>query len=66
MNSDYLTTKQIAEILGVTPATVVHWIDLGHFPHAKKLNPHLRNSPLRVPRADVESFQAWQRNTKVA
>ncbi len=53
--SDY-TTGTAAEALNVSPATIWHWYKTGLFPNAYKLNPHARNSPIRIPAADIQAL----------
>ncbi len=52
-----LTTAEAAERLGVTPQALHKWIQQGHFPNAYKLNPHAKNSPLRIPETDIIAFE---------
>ncbi len=56
MTDEWLTTKQVAALLDVHPATVSDWVSRGFFPGSKKLNPMGKNSHYRVPRQSVESF----------
>ena len=57
MTTIELTTKQAAEVLGVSARTIQAWHEKGEFPHAYKLNPsNKRNSPLRIPRLDIEAI----------
>lgn len=49
-----LSTKQAATLLNVTYQTIVNWMRDGIFPNAYKLNPTKKNSPIRIPRSDVE------------
>jgi predicted DNA-binding transcriptional regulator AlpA len=57
--SDTLTTKEAAQELGVSQSTIQKWYAHGAFPDAYKLNPasNRPNSPLRIPRADIESIR---------
>jgi len=61
-NPDLYTTHQAAEILGVTPITVIRWIEKGALTCLKTLGGHRRiqreelerlarehNTPLRFP-----------------
>jgi len=57
-----LTTKEVADRLGVTPRTVQVWIRQGRFPNAYKLNPDGRTSPYRIPEGDVASFEERRTN----
>ena len=50
------STKGAGELLGVSDQTVINWMRDGMFPNAKKLNPTKRNSPIRIPRADIEKI----------
>ena len=52
-----LTVKEVAARLGVKPKTINKYLALGHFPNAHKLNPHLINSPYRIPEKDVVAFE---------
>lgn len=62
MTSDrHLTTKQAAELLKVSDQTVLNWLRDGFFPNAFKLNPTKKNSPIRIPRSDVDKVRAAQR-----
>jgi excisionase family DNA binding protein len=57
-----LTVRQTAYYLRVSTRTIQLWISQGRFPHAYKLSPgNSRNSPYRIPRADLETFQRRQR-----
>jgi excisionase family DNA binding protein len=56
MNTSYLTVVETSNLLGVSIRTVQAWVTLGEFPNVHKLNPSKRNSPFRIPRADVEAF----------
>jgi predicted DNA-binding transcriptional regulator AlpA len=60
MTSDLLTTSQVAELLGCSVRAVVKYTQRGHFPNARKMDPTKKNSPLRIPRADVEKYQKLQ------
>jgi predicted DNA-binding transcriptional regulator AlpA len=60
--ADQLSTKQVAEFLGVSDQTVINWMRDGVFPNAIKLNPEKRNSPIRIPRADVVAFDKRRRS----
>ena len=63
MTTPYLTVIQTAKILGANIRTVQTWITLGEFPNVYKLNPNnKRNSPYRIPRADVEAFLEKRRS----
>lgn len=59
--STFMTTSEVAELLGVTPAAVSQWLLDGDFPHAFKLNPARKRSAWIIPRADVEAFIAERR-----
>jgi predicted site-specific integrase-resolvase len=59
---DLLSTKEAAEILHVSDQTVINWWREGLFPNAIKLNPTKRNSPIRIPRKDVDkAFKTQER-----
>ena len=49
-----LTAPQVARMCGVDPKTVHRWIQLGHFPGARKGMG--KNSPFRIPVDEVEAF----------
>ena len=52
-----LTTRKVADRLGVTPRSVQKWIRQGKFPGAYKLDPDGATSPYRIPENDVVSFE---------
>jgi len=56
-----LTTKEAADMLGVSDQTVINWIKDGVFPNAYKLNPKKSNSPIRIPKGDVTEVKAGRR-----
>lgn len=58
--SDMISTRQAAEILGVSDQTVINWTREGIFPNAIKLNPTKRNSPIRIPRGEVDKVRKEQ------
>lgn len=60
MTDEDLTTKEVAEILKCTTMTVTEFVKRGHFPGARKMDPTRRNSPLRIPRAEVLAYQEKQ------
>jgi predicted DNA-binding transcriptional regulator AlpA len=60
MSQDELTTTETMNILRVSRATVTELVKRGHFPGARKMDPTRINSPLRIPRAEVEKFIASQ------
>ena len=61
MNGDeIITTKKAAEILACTPEYVTILAKRGHFPGARKMDTTRRNSPLRIPRAEVLAYQEKQ------
>lgn len=49
-------TREVCKILNCSHQLISLWIKQGEFPHAYKLNPTRRNSPYRIPHADVEAF----------
>jgi len=57
---ELLTSNQVASILKCTPEYVTILVKRGHFPGARKMDPTRRNSPLRIPNADVIAFQKKQ------
>jgi excisionase family DNA binding protein len=42
MNSEYLKTAEVAEILHVSPKTVTRWAKDGKLPHSRTLGGHRR------------------------
>ncbi len=52
---EYLTTAQVAKILGVSIPSVNLWVKAGDFPNAFRINPRT-HSPWRIPRSDVDAF----------
>jgi len=60
MQSDYITTKDVAEVLGCSVMTVTKLIKRGHFPGARKIDASRVNSPIRIPRADLVAYQEKQ------
>jgi len=58
--NDWLTSREVAEILQCHFTTVAKLAKQGAFPGAKKFNPNGRTSPLRIPREDVIAFQKSQ------
>ena len=59
---EVLTTAEAGEILGVSPDTILTWIEAGDFPGAYKLNPLRRNSPFRIPVEEVRALHAQRRS----
>jgi len=59
-----LTAPEVGKLLGVTSATMNHWLDAGHFPNAYRLNPMKPHSPWRIPRGDVVEFIAERRKQR--
>jgi len=60
MKKELFSTKEAAALLKVSDQTIVNWIHDGLFPNAIKLNPSKRNSPIRIPRVDVEAAKLKQ------
>jgi excisionase family DNA binding protein len=60
MPDELLTTKEVAELMRVSQSWIPVLVRRGHFPGARKLDPTRINSPLRIPRAEVEKFIASQ------
>ena len=52
-----LSTKQVAERLGVDITTVIQWIKQGRFPNVFKVNPFGLTSPYRIPEKDILAFE---------
>ena len=61
-----LTVTDAAERLGVSTRTIQAWIQEGQFPNAYKLNPSGKNSPYRIPCADIANFQYRQQLARLA
>ena len=64
--SDMISTKQAAALLGVSPHTIILYVQRGHFPGAYKLDPTRRNSPIRIPLEAVQRFTELQRQPPAA
>ena len=60
MTGEELTTKEVANILNCSVMTVTELVKRGHFPGARKMDPTRRNSPLRIPREDVDAYKKKQ------
>jgi excisionase family DNA binding protein len=58
-----LTSKQVAERVGVTSRTIHYWIKQGVFPNAFKINPDGQTSPYCIPETDVEKFEEKRRQS---
>jgi excisionase family DNA binding protein len=56
MADDYLTTKEVSEILGCSNVHVTRLVKQGYFPGTRKFNPARKNSGLRIPREAVDAF----------
>ena len=56
MITNYLTSKQAAELLGCSTMTITRLVKDGRFPGARKLNAAKKGSPLRIPRIAVEEY----------
>lgn len=66
--SNYLTVKQAAETLGVSPKTIRRWITRGQLP-AEKIGPYNRkakqdNRPIRIPTANLKKMTEPKGNWK--
>jgi len=57
MLRNQLTTKQVAQRLGVSKRTVNNLVNRGRFPGAYKLDPDSVNSPWLIPTKEVEAFE---------
>jgi excisionase family DNA binding protein len=55
-DTEFLTTKQVSEILNCHQITVAKLIKRGRFPGARKFDPSGRTSPYRIPREAVDAF----------
>lgn len=60
----FLTTPEVAKLLGVTQACVNVWLRAGDFPNAHRINPMRAHSPWRVPRSDVDEFIEQRRKQR--
>lgn len=60
----FLTTPEVAELLGVTQACINVWLRAGDFPNAHRINPMRAHSPWRVPRSDVDAFIELRRKAR--
>ena len=52
----YLSVREVAEILQVSNRTVINLIERGRFPGAHKIDQLAKNSPYRIPRQAVKPF----------
>jgi len=50
------TVSEAARLLHVSERTIQTWIKEGSFPNAFKLHPQKKNSPIRIPKADIDRF----------
>jgi predicted DNA-binding transcriptional regulator AlpA len=53
---ELLTAAEVAQILGVSVASMADWLRAGDFPHAYRINPNRPRSAWRIPRSDVALF----------
>jgi excisionase family DNA binding protein len=60
MTDEYLTTKEVAEILGCSTVHVTRLVRRGSFPGTRKFDPTRKNSGLRIPRESVDTFLTAQ------
>jgi len=58
-----LTSEEVAELLGVTEASINRWLKAGHFPNAWRINPYIR-SRWRIPKSDVDAFFELRRKQR--
>jgi len=58
-----LSCEEVAELLGVSPATIARWAGAGHFPNAYRINPHIK-SRWRIPKSDVDAFFELRRTQR--
>jgi predicted DNA-binding transcriptional regulator AlpA len=56
MTNEYLTTKQVAEIIGCSVVHVTRLVKQGSFPGTRKFNPARKNSALSIPKVSVDAF----------
>jgi excisionase family DNA binding protein len=60
--SETLSAREAAQRLGVTPRTIIKWINRGTFPNAYKLNPDGLRSAYRIPLTDIEALESRRGN----
>ena len=51
-----LTSEEVADLLGVTVASISRWVRNGYFPNAWRINPHGKKSEWRIPKKDIDAF----------
>jgi excisionase family DNA binding protein len=56
MSENELTTTEVINMLKCSRSTVMLLVERGHFPGTRKMDPTRKNSPLRIPRQEVEKF----------
>jgi excisionase family DNA binding protein len=57
MNEErFLTAPEVAQMLGVSSASISIWLRMGSFPNAYRINPMRPRSAWRIPRSDVDEF----------
>ena len=62
MSRNQLTTKQVAQRLGVSKRTVINLLERGRFPSAYKVDPESKNSPWIIPTKEVDAFEHRRKN----
>lgn len=60
MDNEFLTTKEVSEMLQCSDVHVTKLVKRGHFPGTRKMDPTRKNSALRIPRQAVELFMQSQ------
>jgi excisionase family DNA binding protein len=60
MANDYLTTNEVAELIGCSAVHVTRLVKNGRFPGTRKFDVTRKNSALKIPRVAVEAFIASQ------
>jgi len=64
MPNETLSTKESAEFLGVSDQTVLNMWKDGLLPDAYKINPSKTNSPLRIPKKNIEKILRARKNQR--
>jgi excisionase family DNA binding protein len=62
MQTENLKVSQVAEILGVSKATVHRLIEKGHFPGSYRVDPTGLRSHVIIPKSDVDEFLKKRRS----
>ena len=54
--TELIRVTEAAALLQVHPQTVRNLINRGHFPGASRIDPTRKNSPIRIPKEEVEQY----------